>query len=179
MLILPWPAELTAQQKDAVAKFEGRGGVVHRLSPDAGWNSRKRQSELQKALANDIARQAELFPIRINGPKQMHATCFKSPTEKRYTLCLVNSWSWFRSERYPDEKAKDQPEPPACTDVVLSFASPLGQPRKVFDTMTGKPLPVEAVEGVFRVRMPAFPISHLSWPSSKHSWRGRTNGLEY
>jgi hypothetical protein len=158
VLILPWPAELTTQQKDAVAKFEGRGGVVLRLSPDAGWNSRKQQPELLKALANDIGQQAERFPIRINGPKQMHATCFKSPTEKRYTLCLVNSWSWFRSERYPDENAKDQPEPPACTDVVLAFASPLGEPRKVFDAMTGKPLPVQSAEGVFTVRVPSFQI---------------------
>ncbi len=154
LLVLPCPDDLTDRQKESVAKFERRGGVVIRLSSEAGWYDQTRQSGLLKALLADVRRQAAGMPICIDGPAHMHATCFRAPTEKRYTLCLVNSWSWFRSVRDDRPQVKDQPEPPACADVTFTLASPLGRPRKVFDGDSGKELSVEEADGAFRVRAP-------------------------
>ncbi|HSW46036.1 MAG TPA: hypothetical protein VLM89_10745 [Phycisphaerae bacterium] len=158
LLVLPWPADLTAEQKNAVARFEQRGGRIIRLDPKAGWHTRTSRPGLLKPLREAIRQQASGWPIRITGPERMHAMCFRHPTEKRYTICLTNTWAWFRSERETVPSLKQQPEQPPCSDVTISLSPALGRPRKVFEADTGATLETEPADSRIRVRVPTFQV---------------------
>lgn len=158
LLILPWPDELTPPQRDAVAAWERGGGTVIRLDPKAGWGRQSLKPGLVQSLGRDVQQHASDWPIRINGPAPMHAMCFRRPGEKRYVICLANTWAWFHSSRDPEPGYAEQPEPPACEGVTIAFSSVLGRPRKVLNAVTSTNLDIDAVEGAARVRVPSFQV---------------------
>jgi hypothetical protein len=84
--------------------------------------------------------------------------CYEDASAKRRTICLVNSWSWFRSVRQGERAFPEQSEPPACSDVTIHLAASAGTPTRALEAVTGKPLTCEPGEGAFRIRVPTFQI---------------------
>ena len=72
-----------------------------------------------------IREQAGPAPVRIQGPKKMHAVWYHEPVSNRHTVCLANTWDWFRSSRKPDPKLNQGHEPPPCSGVTIGFAPEL------------------------------------------------------
>jgi hypothetical protein len=158
VLILPWPEELSASQQQVVKDFEKRSGHVVRLDPAAGWSSKTKKPDLVRDLCATIERLCDFAPVRVEGPEQMHAVCFRSADGKRYVICLANSWSWFRSTREPNPRLNDGTEPPPCADVGIVLPLSAGRPKKVFDVIGGRELSAESAAGSMRVPVPAFQI---------------------
>ncbi|MEW6358776.1 MAG: hypothetical protein AB1696_20745 [Planctomycetota bacterium] len=157
VLILPWSDELTEKERTTVATFEKAGGVVVRLDPKAGWNTTAKKAELMKAMSETIGQKAPAPPIRITGPKAMHAVCYRRPDGKRLAICLTNTWGWFRPTREPDPKANASAPPPPCTSVTVTFDKSLGAPRRVVEAIAGADLKPENDGMSFRV--PDFQIN--------------------
>jgi len=101
LLILPWPDELTDQQRAVVRRFEQRGGCVVRLDPRVGWHSKQYKPTLMNEWGSAIRDRAGKPPISITGPSAMHAVSYQHPDSKSITICLTNTWGWFQSMRIP------------------------------------------------------------------------------
>ncbi len=161
LLVLPWPDELTEQQKQVVQEFERRGGHIVRLDPRAGWHTKTRKPGLMRQVASEIQRRAGEPPVKINGPQAMHAVCFEQHDEKRIVVALANTWGWFRSTREPNpalNEGTSQPSP--CTNVTITFAArTLGQPTRVLEAVSGRELPFEKTSDGWRVSVPRFQIN--------------------
>jgi len=160
LLVLPWPDELSEQQKQVVQEFERRGGHIVRLNPRAGWHAKTHKPGLMKQVASEIQRRGEEPPIKINGPRVMHAGCFEQHDEKRIVVSLANTWGWFRSTREPNPKLNEGTSQPCpCTNVTITFARTLGQPTRVLEVIRGRELPVEKTNDGWRVPVPLFQIN--------------------
>jgi len=159
LVVLPWPDELTPQQASAVERFERSGGCVVRLDPRAGWHTKTRKPALMKQMLDVIRQQAGKPPVTVTGPKAMHAVCYGNPEARRVTVCLANTWGWFRSTREPDPKLNDGVAPPACSGVSITFTRELASPRRVFEVLSGQDLPVKARADGARVQVPEFQIN--------------------
>jgi hypothetical protein len=160
LLVLPWPGELTEEQKQVVQEFEMRGGHVVRLEPRAGWHLKTRKSGLMKQMTSEIQRSAGEPPIKINGPQAMHAVCFDQHDKKRIVVALANTWGWFRSTREPNARLNEGTLPPSpCTNVTITFVRTLGQPTRVLEAVTGRELPFDKTSDGWRVQVPRFQIN--------------------
>jgi len=160
LLVLPWPDELTEEQKCVAQEFERRGGHIVRLNPRAGWHAKTHKPGLMKQVASEIQRRGEEPPIKINGPRVMHAGCFEQHDEKRIVVSLANTWGWFRSTREPNPKLNEGTSQPCpCTNVTITFARTLGQPTRVLEVIRGRELPVEKTNDGWRVPVPLFQIN--------------------
>ncbi|UCD29452.1 MAG: hypothetical protein JSV03_02920, partial [Planctomycetota bacterium] len=158
LLILPWPEELNTQQQKTVERFEKQGGYVIRINPAAGWHTKSGKSGLVKNLRRIIRQQSGSAPIQIDSPERMHTVCYHNPNTKRYTVCLANTWGWFRSTRVPDPKLNQGTEPLPCTGVAIKFSKSIGQPKKVFEVLSGKQLIIKPSDNDVQVQIPEFQI---------------------
>jgi hypothetical protein len=160
LLVLPWPDELTEDQQRVVNAFEARGGCVVRLDPSEGWHTKTGKPGLVGRLSAEIRQRAGDPPIAIDGPAAMHAVCFDQPEQNRQTICLTNTWGWFRSTQTPDPELNEgATPPPPCADVTITFPSASGRPTRVLDALTGRELPLESVPAGLRIRVPSFQIN--------------------
>ncbi|MFC1596955.1 hypothetical protein ACFL5Q_03310 [Planctomycetota bacterium] len=160
VLVLPWPEELTDEQKDAVEHFESGGGHVIRLDPVAGWETTTNKPALMKQMARSIREQAGRPPIAVEGPPAMHAVSYEQPEQDRLVVCLANTWGWFRSTREPNPRLNDGASPPPPSDgAAATFSHDFGRPRRVIEAARGSELPLEKTAGGWRVSVPEFQIS--------------------
>lgn len=159
LLVLPWPDELDDSQRAAVAHFEHSGGAVLRLNPRAGWDSKKNKAKLVAGLKEQVHRHTKTLAIRISGPEAMHAVCFDNPKARRLTICLANTWGWFRSTREPNPKLNEGTPPPPCRGVSITISAKRGAPKKVFDALGQKNLTFKKTQNGFRVEVPNFQIN--------------------
>jgi hypothetical protein len=136
VLVLPWPEELSEKQRSIVAAFEKAGGVVLRPKGDMPQP-----------------------PIRITGPKAMHAVCYRAGEGKRLTICLMNSYGWFRTTRKPNPRLNNGTAPPPCTGVAIELTKEMGSPKRVVEVLTGRELDLEATADGVRVTVPDFQIN--------------------
>jgi len=160
VLVLPWPEELTDDQKDAVEHFESGGGHVIRLDPTAGWETATNKPALMKQMASSIQKHAGRPPITIEGPAAMHAVCYQQPQQNRLTVCLTNTWGWFRSTREPNHQLNEGTSPPPpCAGVTVTVSGEFGCPRRFIEAVRGSEIPVEKTAAGWRVSVPEFQIS--------------------
>lgn len=159
LLVLPWPDEFNEKQRATVARFEKAGGVVVRLNPKAGWHTKAKKGELMAGLSEIIQQKAPAPPIRITGPKAMHAMCYRRPDGKRVTVCLTNTWGWFRPMRKPNPRLNTGTPTPPCTGVTVTLDKALGTPKRVFETLSGKGLQSEVADQGGCVSVPDFQIN--------------------
>ncbi len=160
VLVLPWPEELTDEQKDAVRQFESGGGCVIRVEPGAGWETGTNKPALMKQMARAIREQAARPPIAVEGPPAMHAVCYEQPGQNRLTVCLANTWGWFRSTREPNPQLNEGTSPPPpCAGVTLTVSHDLGSPQRFIEAVRGSELPFEKTAAGRRVSVPEFQIS--------------------
>ena len=168
VLILPWPHELTPQQREAVGRRKKEGLTVIALDHRAGWHRASEKPALMKALVQSIHERAGCPPVRITGPPAMHAVTYRHPKTGALTVCLTNSWGWYRSERPArGKKPTDSPrhisratEPPACTDVTIEIDHSYKKPTKVFEVIDSAPLKTEKSAASTVIHVPSFQINN-------------------
>ena len=167
-LILPWPDELTPEQRRVVEGFRSRGVAVVALNHNAGWHRSSRKPELMRALLESLDKGAGRPPIRITGPAAMHAVCYRRSETGAVTICLMNSWGWYRSERPPrGKRVPDSPhhisraiEPPPCTGVAIEIDHAYKKPTKVFEAIDSAELEVEERASSTVIHVPSFQINN-------------------
>jgi hypothetical protein len=155
---LPWPDDLNAAQAESVARFEGNGGAVVRLDPSADWDLKSEKPALLKRAKREI-RRAGPPPLRIAGPPAMHAVCYRRHDGQGLTISLTNTWGWFRSTRDPNPALNEGTPPPPCGNVTIEIADELGTPKRVFEAVSGRELPIESTPGATRISIPDFQIN--------------------
>jgi hypothetical protein len=150
VLVLPWPDELDADQQRVVARFGE--------SPDTTIISRNDFGEGSVHLIEGASRP----PVQISGPPHMHATMFQDTGSGAMTVCLANSWGWFKSERVLDPESPllfpnaTPPEPCSGVEIILD-ATP-GDGPKVRSVYGADGLTIKKDRGRTTVRIPAFQI---------------------
>lgn len=155
VLILPREAECSDAQKKAIARFETAGGRVIRLESGTGWHLKAEKPRLKQKLLDCL--ESDTFPIRIQGPKEMHAVFFRGPQTGRTIVCLVNAFGWFHSTR--EGAQPSGPAPPPCRGVFLETRTNPGTIPVVRELVGGTNLnPVEA-GGRTRFEVPPFPVA--------------------
>lgn len=160
LLVLPWPDELTEKQNELVRRYEADGGCVIRLDPAAGWETTKVGGSLLHKMSRELENAVETSPVRIHGPSQMHAVTYASERRDRQTVCMANSWGWFRSTRDPEAKSNQGTKPPqACTGVTVTFGDSSMQPKRVFEAVSDSKLAMEKTEAGWRVTVPTFQVN--------------------
>jgi hypothetical protein len=160
LLVLPWPEELTDGEKHTVRQFESGGGCVIRLDPGAGWETTTNKPALIQEMARSIREHAGRPPIAIEGPPAMHAVCYEQPEQDRLTVCLANTWGWFRSTREPNPRLNEGTSPPpTCAGVTATFSHDFGRPLRVLEAVQGLALPFEKTANGWRASVPEFQIN--------------------
>lgn len=163
LLLLPWPDELSVEQREALTELERHGVTVLRLETDSRWHLAARKPELKAALLDEIRAQAGQPPVRIQAPGRMHAAVFRHPQKGHVTITLVNSWGWYRSHREFDPAAPsfidNAPEPDAISGVTIQFDAAFLQPRQAFEAVEGKELEMRRTDALTTVIVPAFQIN--------------------
>jgi len=110
-------------------------------------------------LKEKIRQHTKTLAIRISGPEAMHAVCFDNPKANRLTVCLANTWGWFRSTREPNPKLNEGTPPAPCHGVSVTISPKRGVPKKVFDALGQKNLSIKKTRQGFRVEVPNFQIN--------------------
>jgi hypothetical protein len=160
VLVLPWPDELTGQQKETVRRFESGGGRVIRLQPGGGWETAANKPELMQRITRSIRERAGKPPIAIEGPPAMHAVCYQQVEQDRVVVCLANTWGWFRSTRDSNAELNEGASPPPALDGVrVTFSRDYGKPRTVVEAVDGSELGLEETPDGWSVSLPEFQIN--------------------
>jgi len=168
VIILPWPDELTPQQKETIERCRERGVTVIALDHRAGWWRASRKLGLTLGLTQSIYERAGRPPIRIAAPPTMHAIPYKHLKTGALTVCLMNSWGWYRSERPTrGKRPSDSPhhisratEPPACTGVTIEIDHWYLTPTKVFEVIDSADLVIERSAIRTVIHVPNFQINN-------------------
>ena len=168
VLILPWPDELTPEQREAIERGKQDGLTVISLDYRAGWHRASEKPALMKALIQSVYERAGRPPVKITGPSAMHAVSYRYPKTGVLTVCLMNSWGWYRSERPArGKKPADSPhhisratEPPACTGVTIEIDHSYLTPTKAFEVIDSTPLRVEKSAASTVIHVPSFQVNN-------------------
>lgn len=158
VLILPREDECSEAQKAAVAGFESAGGKVFRLENDAGWHLGAEKPRLKRELAGRLEAAGNGWPVRVRGPKEMHAVFFREPASGRTVVCLVNAFGWFHSTRETGAPVATGTVPPPCHEVFIETEKSAAGSARVWEALTGAELSSETAGGLTRIQVPDFPV---------------------
>jgi len=154
VLFLP-SDDLTAPMRAAVAKFEQDGGRVVRQQADWQWWLPEGAASAKAAFLAEVA-QAGPAPVRVEGgPDRLNAVAFTG-ADGNLTIALANAFTWV----YTGSAGKNPPKPEQLTPpppvkdavVVLQGAAP----KRVFEAVTRRELPVQMVGETCRIAVPEF-----------------------
>lgn len=157
LLVLPWPDELTEQEKSAVRRFEKSDAAVLRLDPKAGWHAKQTKPDLIANLRKQL--QARSWPITIEGPEAMHCSLFREPKSGRLVVALTNTWGWFRSTKDPNPDLNEGTPPPPCRGVSITLADDFAKSGSILEAVSGQKLKAQKSDGKTRVSVPDFQIN--------------------
>lgn len=137
LLVLPWPDELTEQERRSVQRFRQKGGQVIKLDPAAGWYLNSRLPQLLAESKGAVRKAMRKMPVQIEGPEQIHAVTYHQKDKNRLVICLANTWGWFRSTPVPNPALNNGKEPPPCKNMQITLLEEWLNPSVVFDAATG------------------------------------------
>ena len=157
VVILPHVQELTGAQQAVLDAFESKGGTVLKMEEEQNWHLKSEKQTLQGKLLAQLVDQC-VPPIRVRGPKSMHAVFYKEPVSQRNVICLVNRFGWFHCRREVPAAEVNPIAPEPCRDVVLEFAAGETKPVGVFEAVTGKVLTTRQEKGTAIVSLPEFAL---------------------
>ena len=151
VLVLTSPDALTAVQQVAVEQWIQTGGVVVRPEPGQDWHGADSKPLRMQALLADIRARAGVPPVRIKGPRHMHAVCFRHPQGERFVVTLVNAWDDYEAE---NRSAKHPP----CTKVAIEMTPDFFAATRATEVLTGTELFMSRKESL-TVEVPSFAIN--------------------
>ena len=96
--------------------------------------------------------------VRVaGGPEKMHAVCYAHREADRLTVALANDFSWVYTGQAPDvaEVSELTKTPPPCRDVKI-LVRRNEKPKRVFDAVSGRPLPFETLQAGVTIAVPEF-----------------------
>jgi hypothetical protein len=169
VLVLPWSEELTPAQEKTVAKLTGKGVAIIRIDISAPWHLESKLPQLMDDVRRRIDAEAGSPPIRIRGPKHMHAVYYQNPEDGTFVVALCNDWGWFRSIRAANgEEPEDDPrffnnvpEIEPCENVMLEWDNSFPNSVSVLEPISGKALPVGGSSGTRYVSLSDFQIQSM------------------
>lgn len=154
VLFEPAPGDLTEPMRAALAAFRAAGGVVIENRPDWAWDDAQGRAQAARAL---LAALPDDPPVRVTGgPELLHAVTFTGDGG-RMTIALANRFTWVYTGRPPAEErfAELTTPPPDCTGVTVTVRCDRA-PRRVYEAVSGRELPVRTIPGGVEVDVPAF-----------------------
>ena len=151
VLVLASPDEVTDAQRAAIARWTQRGGVVLRIATGGDWYSATGKPARMKALLADIQARAGQPPIRVVGPKDMHAVFFRHPQGGRLVVALVNAWDNY-------ELKTRAAKPPRCAGVTLELDPTFFSAATATEMLSQAKLPMTRTRTVM-VKVPDFEIN--------------------
>ncbi|MCX7885994.1 MAG: hypothetical protein N3B01_01890 [Verrucomicrobiae bacterium] len=177
ILFLPSPKDLTDAMRRNVARFQAAGGLVVEQPPSWAWHDpkggqEKAIAEFLKLIANEAAR----APVQVfGGPETMHCEVFVTPDQKRWTVALVNDFSWVHTGTQgnedqvseprtkgarisPKERVVTAPRPGPCKGVTVKVRARTS-PVRITDLVDGQTLTARPLAGgALEIAVPDFPI---------------------
>ncbi|MCF7847300.1 MAG: hypothetical protein K9M45_00510 [Kiritimatiellales bacterium] len=169
VLVLPWAEELTDAQKKNVEALAGKGVAIIKLDSKAGWHLESMLPKLMDSFLKDVRKQAGSPPVRVRGPKHMHAVYYRNPMDGTFVVALCNDWGWFHSIRArkgtrPEDDPRffgNAPEIAPCTNVSMEIDKAFKKSPVVIEAFSGATLTAANRKGVATVTVPDFQIQSL------------------
>jgi hypothetical protein len=171
LLFLPKPGELTAAQLRAVAVFTAREGVVIDNDPTWAWSDPSGTDAAAAAFRAAVEPHSGTAPVRvIGGPTSRYAVSYHRPGQ--LVVAVTNDFGWVQITQANEMPSEINPPAPPVEGVEVTWRTghglpptPVSHPRphrlRAIETVSGRTLKVQEINGRFRVELPTFPFMAL------------------
>jgi hypothetical protein len=155
VLFLPGEEELGARQKEAVARFRARGGVVIGQRPEWKWDEPAKHADACAALTKEFEALAAPLVRVCGGIPTLHTVAYQEKNGAGLVIAITNEFAWSETTRVLKRAGRSPAAAPApVTGVSVLICN--RESAQVVEVISGRELPTRHTNEGLVVDVPDF-----------------------